>query len=101
MLTTTRLTASLSSNDLIVNTRSVRDYLIKAKLQSPVGFESIASREREKPGMTANGRAKAQQWRGVGLEVLWWNGYDHAEVLDTQEDRSKLVRVVVEYCNSE
>lgn len=41
------------------------------------------------------------QWRGAGLEVLWWDGYDHAGVLDTRQDRAKLVKVVVKYCSGE
>lgn len=38
-----------------------------------------------------------REWSGTGLEVLWWDGYDHAGVYDKKEDRAKLIGVLVEY----
>lgn len=92
-----RFTASLSSEDLIVNTRSVRDYLAEVNLPSvttssetTVAEECVDSRKcLEDVGPDAR--------RGAGLEILWWDGYGHAAVLETRRDRAKLAKVVLKY----
>lgn len=101
LLTSRRFTASLSSDDLIVNAPAVRDYLVGGELPDPVVVGSATGETHVDSKTDGEGDAKAMHWRGVGLEVLWWDGYDHASVLETQQDRAKLVKVVVEYCSGE
>lgn len=93
-----RLTASLSSDDLIVNTHAVRAYLAVRDLPNPVLIEDVTGHKQiQLQTHSPSATEKAIKWRGAGLEVLWWDGYDHAGVFDTKEDRAKLVEVLVEY----
>lgn len=93
-----RLTASMGSDDLIVNTNAVRAYLAERDLPDPVLVEDVAGHKQMqlRTHSTAN-TEKSSRWRGSGLEVLWWDGYDHAGVFDSKQDRAKLVEVLVEY----
>ncbi|CAK4030328.1 hypothetical protein AC579_4856 [Lecanosticta acicola] len=93
-----RLTASLSSDDLIVNTKAVRSYLTDGDLPEPVVVEDITGQKQmQLQTHTKDYQQQNSKWRGAGVEVLWWPGYDHAGVFDKQEDRAKLVDVLVEY----
>jgi hypothetical protein len=86
---------------LIVNTRAVREYLTKGNVPEPVIVESVVGKKHmdlQTVFPETEASSEHTQWRGSGLEVLWWNGYDHAGVLHTREDRMKLAKVVVEYC---
>ncbi|KAF2163373.1 hypothetical protein M409DRAFT_26410 [Zasmidium cellare ATCC 36951] len=93
-----RLTASLGSDDLIVKTNAVRAYLAERDLPDPVLVEDVTGHKQMhlRTHMSRNPE-KSKRWRGSGLEVLWWDGYDHAAVFDIRQDRAKLVEVLVEY----
>jgi hypothetical protein len=41
---------------------------------------------------------KEHEWKGVGLETVWWPTVDHAQVFERVEGRAKLTRVLREYC---
>jgi hypothetical protein len=91
-----RLTASLSSDDLIVGAKAVRAYLEgdravdgKGQGQHRMNFQPNTSRNDPRP---------EQAWRGRGLETLWWEGRDHGDVYDSREDRAQLTKILVEYC---
>ena len=43
---------------------------------------------------------KTRPWKGQGLEILWFEDLDHAQVFDSKRDRRKLVNVVRAYCLS-
>ena len=45
----------------------------------------------------AQSRPRKKSWTGIGIDVLWWDGYDHADVFDKQQDRAALVDVLVNY----
>jgi hypothetical protein len=75
------LTVSLSGNDLIVDTEVVGEYLTGADKES-----------RE------TGSWKEGTWRGEGLELLWFQDLDHAQVFDSRRTRRRLVEVVRTYC---
>lgn len=92
-----RLTASLSSDDLIVNTNAVRAYLAERDLPDPVLVEDVPGQKKMQLQTHSTDTEKTTKWRGSGLEVLWWDGYDHAGVFDLKQDRAKLVDVLVEY----
>ncbi|KAI7097516.1 hypothetical protein KC352_g38582, partial [Hortaea werneckii] len=105
-----RITASLARRDLIVDTEAVGAYLMQDHVvPDPVlrrrdGRDGVSEREGVM-GLEVEGQGerKKQEWKerefvGKGLEVLWWDELDHAQVFDVKETREKLVRVLVEYC---
>lgn len=86
-----------------MNTRAVRSYLTKGSIPDPVLVDSPPPPGRKHMTLQTEfpeteSDAEHNRWKGSGLEVLWWNGYDHAGVLHTREDRLKLAKIVVEYC---
>lgn len=105
-----RITASLSRRDLIVDTEAVGAYLMQDDVvPDPVlrrrdGEDRMDEREGTM-GLEVEEveKKKKQGWKekgfvGRGLEVLWWDELDHAQVFDIKETREKLVQVLVEYC---
>jgi hypothetical protein len=40
---------------------------------------------------------KSRPWRGQGLEILWQNGLDHAQVFDSANRRKGLINVIKTY----
>lgn len=73
------VTVSLGGRDLIVDTESVGKYLNGVDLKS----ESQSWKDSE--------------WKGAGVETIWWPTVDHAQVFERPDGRSKLVRVLREY----
>ncbi len=94
-----RITASLAAKDLIVDTESVGTYLTEDQVPDPVLKQDgdRTKMELEMPEATL-GHWKQRAWRGTGLDVLWWEGLDHAQVFDKESTRGRLVDVLVEYC---
>ena len=95
----TRITTSLASKDLIVNTEAVGTYLSEHQVPDPVLSEDKDGRlsmELQQPKPSAC-HWKHRPWRGSGLDVMWWEGLDHAQVFDQQDTRAKLIDVLVEY----
>lgn len=95
----TRVTASLASDDLIVDTESVGMYLTEYQVPDPMLKQDVDGREHmelQAPKGAAS-HWKQRPWRGKGLEVMWWEGLDHAQVFDRYGTRTKLVDVLVEY----
>ena len=97
--TGTRVTASLASDDLIVDTAAVGEYLTEHQVPDPVLEVNEEGHEQMKleSSKTKPINWKYRPWIGSGLEVMWWEGLDHAQVFDKLETRSKLVDVLVEY----
>ena len=75
-----RVTVSLSGRDLIVDTEAVGRYLARNQDNSHVTEDW-----------------KTQTWKGRGLDVLWFNELDHAQIFDSRQDRQILVKAIVEY----
>ena len=101
-----RVTASLARRDLIVDTEAVGAYLMEKKVPDPVVVKEGDGKA--KMALSVNGTDvgededwKVRKWKGKGLEVLWWDDLDHAQVFDNKDDRKKLVEVVVDYCKHE
>ena len=113
-----KLTVSLGGRDLIVNTEAVGRYM-----SEPVsGFEAkllgngdgyklvdIDVPEDPNPGMRLRGGElfdggadgeewKEREWRGRGIDVLWFMDLDHAQVFDKPETRKKLIDCIKAYC---
>ncbi len=74
------MTVSLSGKDLIVDSEAVGRYLAKE------GDEMPASEE-----------WKRLEWKGQGLDILWFEELDHAQVFDSRRNREILVNVIREY----
>nr|POF07170.1 hypothetical protein CFP56_31794 [Quercus suber] len=95
-----RVTVSLGSRDLIVDTPAVGRYLMKHTIPDPVMKQD--GRGATHMALDSKGGEKGEEWKnkawqGRGLEVLWFEGLDHAQVFDTESTRRKLVDVLVEY----
>lgn len=79
-----RVTVSLAGRDLIVDTEAVGKYLVSGM------------------GKKADGDDwKHREWKGEGLEVIWNEDRDHAQVFDSVQKRARLVEVVRRYCEDE
>jgi len=97
-----KFTASLASDDLIVDTQAVGMYLTEHQIPDPVVKEDEDGRRHmelqvgEREYGTANAW-KRRQWQGKGTEVMWWEGLDHAQVFDRQSSRARLIDVLVHY----
>lgn len=99
-----RMTVSLSSRDLIVDTEAVGKYLVEDVVPDPVLVGDDGTDEKhmelEASGKQAGGEVagwKERGFQGKGLEVLWWEDFDHAQVFDNKASSAKLVDVLVEY----
>ena len=73
------VTVVASGTDLIVDTQALGRYLM----------ESDAA-----PGSTD---WRNRHWQGQGLELIWFEKLDHAQVFDTKANYDVLVRVIKEY----
>ncbi|WPH05096.1 Hypothetical protein R9X50_00799700 [Acrodontium crateriforme] len=95
-----RVTVSLASRDLIVDTQAVGTYLTQHRIPDPVVKRDKTGHESMTLETERNGHAdewKFRAWQGQGLEVLWYEGLDHAQVFDTPGSRARLLNVVVGY----
>ena len=77
-LTGRNVTVSLSGRDLIVNTVTVARYL--------AGEDDLIEDQWRYRG-----------WKGQGLDVVWFEELDHAQVFDKRKNRQKLVDIVRAY----
>ncbi len=95
-----RITVSLASRDLIVDTKAVARYLFNDEVPDPdlidlhghqhMGLEM----EHQEDGLEP---WENRTWRGKGLDLLWNQDLDHAQVFDDAPARAKLVRIINEY----
>ena len=97
-----KMTASLGSKDLIVDTQAVGMYLTEHQIPDPILVKDDEGRKHMElqSGDTCYGTAnqwKQRRWRNDGLEVMWWEGLDHAQVFDKHSTRAKLIDVLVQY----
>ena len=100
-----KMTASLASDDLIVDTQAVGMYLTEHIVPDPVLKEDEEGRKQMELQVSQDSYGTAQQWKhrpwqGKGLEVMWWEGLDHAQVFDQHATRARLIDVLVQYSNS-
>lgn len=73
------VTVSLGGRDLIVDTETVGKYLSDVNLKSE------------------NQDWKNREWTGNGLETVWWQTCDHAQVFERADGRRKLGDVIRRY----
>ncbi|KAK5109847.1 hypothetical protein LTR62_006454 [Meristemomyces frigidus] len=92
-----RITVSLAGRDLIVDTEAVGAYLMEKKVPDPVVVKTKGGKK--KMELEVEGKEKKdvewkkKAWKGEGVEVLWWDDLDHAQVFDDKRNRGKLVEV--------
>ena len=79
-----RLTVSLAGEDLIVDTEAVGRYLAQSGDDTP-----------------AAGEWKQREWKGKGLDILWFDDLDHAQVFDSRRNCEILVNVIRKYSSKE
>ena len=75
-----QVTVSLASRDLIVNTEAVGRYLAQ-----------------DANGKPTTEKWKHRKWKGKGLDILWFDDLDHAQVFDSRRNVEILAQVVRQY----
>lgn len=68
---------SLASRDLIVDTEAVGRYLAQ-----------------DGDGKSTTEEWKRRKWKGKGLDILWFDDLDHAQVFDSRRNCEILAQVV-------
>lgn len=81
------VTVVLSAKDLIVDTKTVGQYL-------------MGSSEIRKVGKEAAREWKTRPWIGHGLELLWFEQLDHAQVFDFEDTRQTVIKTISIYSNT-
>lgn len=116
-------TVSLGGQDIIVDAEAVGRYLNDASKPIPNKYKdnapSAADAEDqpavEEPVSILGGNQdaeigqdsllgeewKSRPWRGSGIEGLWSEHLDHAQIFDTRASRRRLIDVIKVYCNAE
>ena len=79
-----RMTVALAGKDLIVDTEAVGRYLAKKERSSTVEDDW-----------------KYRTWKGCGVDILWFDKLDHAQIFDSKEARKVLVEVFDEYTSKQ
>ena len=75
-----QVTVSLASRDLIVDTQAVGRYLAQDANGKPTTEDW-----------------KHRKWKGKGLDILWFDDLDHAQVFDSKRNCEILAHVVRQY----
>ncbi|KAJ5888714.1 hypothetical protein N7495_008755 [Penicillium taxi] len=79
------VTVVLSGKDLIVDTEAVGRYLVASS-------EVNAQKE-------ATQAWKHKPWTGYGLELLWYEQLDHAQVFESKDTRLPVIKAISSYSN--
>jgi hypothetical protein len=117
------VTVSFSGRDLIVDTESVGRYMSSGNTPQAssttssallIDIENIP--EERTNGKAVNVRSssvdlevddetnlqidawKEQPWKGKGIDVIWYENLDHAQVFDSASTRRPLLRAIKTYC---
>lgn len=98
-----RVTVVLGGKDLIVDTQTVRRYLMGGYGRTKGGLDAD---DRKKACLNADdmsgkeGGKDEGLWKGNSnnLDVLWYPQLDHAQVFDKKRTRKQLVDVTRRYC---
>lgn len=96
-----RVTVSLAGRDLIVDTEAVGRYLATGESKSGEETDveddhSDQNADDARRQLAAEGW-KHRHWHGKGLEMLWFEHLDHAQVFDKAVTRARLVNVLRTY----
>ena len=98
------VTVVLSGRDLIVDTEAVRRYLTTSFSEGTMrNGEAVYVTNRNgkarttKIGNKDKGLWTSGRWMRSGLEVLWFEHLDHAQVFDCEETRRPIVEAIESY----
>ena len=86
-----KVTVVLSGQDLIVNTEAVGRYLA----EDVPGYERFLTEDESSSSQIDTW--KDLSWKGEGLDVLWFETLDHAQVFEKVRHYRRLVEVVRSY----
>lgn len=89
-----KVTVVLSGKDLIVDTEAVGEYLTGPLAKGTTAASTNilqASNDKVKSAW------KTKPWEGIGLEVIWYEHLDHAQVFDLKKTRKPVVKVISAY----
>ena len=111
-----KVTASLSGRDLIVDTLAVGRYLsngtslVRGYRDEEPERTSLDRSESESSTLRLRGGEislddvddewKSRPWTGSGIDVIWHEDLDHAQVFDSATSRKRVISVIREYCES-
>jgi pimeloyl-ACP methyl ester carboxylesterase len=110
------VTVSLARKDLIVDTEAVSRYLMSGNLSQNISTASStflidaegtrankakAIIGRVKEAVNKDAKVAAAAWKGKGIDVLWFDNLDHAQVFERPATRRPLVRAIRGYCAQE
>ncbi|KAK0269072.1 hypothetical protein LTS00_017388 [Friedmanniomyces endolithicus] len=105
-----RLTVSLAERDLIVNTDAVKRYLAgdsSEQCEADGYSDDIPSDTHPEESLlnasvSSSSRVlwRAKPWSGKGLDVIWHQGTDHAQVFESRDIYGRLVEIIREYCRT-
>ncbi|RDL33575.1 uncharacterized protein BP5553_07943 [Venustampulla echinocandica] len=118
-----KMTASLGGRDIIVDAKAVGRYLNNVPKSTPNSYRDNALNpvdaedqpDVEQPVSILGGGGgvettqdslldeewKSRPWRGSGIEGLWSEDLDHAQIFDTRASRRRLIDVIRVYCKAE
>ena len=82
------VTVVLSGKDLIVDTETVGQYLVGS------------SSEKKAVQKEATRAWKNRPWIGYGLELLWYEQLDHAQVFEFEKTRRPVIKAISVYSNT-
>lgn len=85
-----RTTVVFSERDMVIDAHAIGEYLTRNS-----NLTAIEDRGRE------DGEWKSRWWTGGELDILWFEGIDHGEILNAPIDRKILIEVVLNYCRGE
>jgi pimeloyl-ACP methyl ester carboxylesterase len=98
------VTVVLSGRDLIVDTEAVRQYLTASFSEGLIANGNTAcmtnrneTARATRIGNKATGAWTGGRWSGSGLEVLWFEHLDHAQVFDFEKTRMPLLQAIRSY----
>jgi pimeloyl-ACP methyl ester carboxylesterase len=93
------VTVSLAGRDLIVNTEAVARYLTSPDSKWTEQMDKYPAAATDNDNRVGDGRSEFmdRKWVGRGIDVLWFDDLDHAQVFDTAATRRPLVRAIREY----
>jgi hypothetical protein len=75
---------------MVIDAHAIGEYLTRNS-----NLTAIEDRGRE------DGEWKSRWWTGGELDILWFEGIDHGEILNAPIDRNILIEVVLNYCRGE
>lgn len=82
------VTVVLSGKDLIVDTETVGQYLMGCPSEVRTVEKEVTRAWKNRP------------WIGCGLELLWFEQLDHAQVFDFENTRRPVIRAISVYSNT-